>query len=90
MIAQIKKGIHEAIYKPGVGESKWLGLDMVQLEAGESFNRKTAIEEVVVVLLSGVAEINVEGWQDKKHISNRGTSRYIFRFPWRSLCRTEV
>jgi 5-deoxy-glucuronate isomerase len=78
-----QKGLREVI-KPG-DVTKYIGLGILTLEAGESYKTKTYDKEVVLVILSGKANLKVddvkyENLGERKDVfSGRATAVYIPR-----------
>ncbi len=54
------EGGHQSIFQSGEEDIHWLGLEVLRLEPGESWEGSLADEEAAFVLLSGGSDISVE------------------------------
>lgn len=59
-------GGHHTVFEPGQQDIRWLGLDVLRLEASENWHRDMDDEEAVLVILSGHCTISVMGEETVK------------------------
>jgi 5-deoxy-glucuronate isomerase len=55
------EGKHQSVFQVGEHDIKWLGLEVLRLDAGESWEGGVDDEEAALVILSGKCTIAVEG-----------------------------
>jgi 5-deoxy-glucuronate isomerase len=68
------KAGHQSIFQTGEQDIRWLGLEVLRLEKGETWEGSLAGEEAALVLLSGRADIEVEAGKKEawKSLGERG------------------
>lgn len=49
------------VVSPQLGQTQWLSLALLRLEAGSEYDGETGGDEVVAVLLTGIAEVEADG-----------------------------
>jgi 5-deoxy-glucuronate isomerase len=54
------EGGYQSVFQPGEQDIRWLGLEILRLEPGESWEGALADEEAALVILSGGADISVD------------------------------
>lgn len=54
------EGGYQSVFQSGEQDIRWLGLEVLRLEAGESWEGALADEEAALVILSGGADISVD------------------------------
>jgi 5-deoxy-glucuronate isomerase len=53
------EGGYQSVFQPGEHDIHWLGLEVLRLEAGESWEGVLADEEAAVIILGGSADISI-------------------------------
>ena len=56
---------HQAIFSPGEGDCRWLGLEYLQLAAGSSWSAELKDREAAIVILSGSCSVSVEAKESR-------------------------
>ncbi|MFV2044137.1 MAG: 5-deoxy-glucuronate isomerase [Anaerolineales bacterium] len=59
------EGGHQSVLPPGEQDIHWFGLEVLRLEAGESWEGALADEEAAMVILSGGADISVDNGKNE-------------------------
>ena len=71
---------HQLVFRPGEHDIRWLGLEILRLEAGESWQGALDDEEAALVILGGHCTISVRGAEPVKW-EGLGGRRDIFSGP---------
>jgi 5-deoxy-glucuronate isomerase len=74
------EGGHQRVFKPGEHGIRWLGLEILRLEAGDSWQGDMGGEEAVLVILSGRCTISIRG-EETVRWEGLGARRDIFSGP---------
>jgi len=68
---------HQSVFQPGEGELRWLGLEVLRLQTGESWQGRLRDEEAALVVLSGRCAVALDG-RESSRWKNLGSRSDIF------------